>query len=45
MIQLFPQPVTSMPEADIPINGIKAFLWQGVPKNQLNRIYKLKIGI
>jgi len=29
MTQTFPQPITALPEADIPINGIKAFLSQG----------------
>lgn len=30
MSQLFPQPILDLPEADIPISGIKAFLSQGV---------------
>jgi len=29
MTQTFPQPITTLPEADIPINGIKAFLSLG----------------
>jgi quercetin dioxygenase-like cupin family protein len=29
MAQIFPQPITALPEADIPIKGIKAFLFQG----------------
>ena len=30
MTQIFPKPITNLPEADIPINGIKAFLSQGL---------------
>jgi quercetin dioxygenase-like cupin family protein len=29
MSQIFPKPIVDLPEADIPINGIKAFLSQG----------------
>jgi quercetin dioxygenase-like cupin family protein len=29
MAHLFPKPITDLPEANIPINGIKAFLSQG----------------
>ena len=34
MSQIFPKPITDLPEADIPINGIKAFLSQGL-KHQI----------
>lgn len=30
MAQIFPKPIVDLPEADIPINGIKAFLSQGI---------------
>ena len=30
MSQIFPKPIIDLPEADIPINGIKAFLSQGL---------------
>jgi len=30
MTETFPQPITDLPEADIPINGLKAFLSQGL---------------
>jgi quercetin dioxygenase-like cupin family protein len=29
MTQIFPEPITDLPEADVPIKGIKAFLSQG----------------
>lgn len=29
MAQIFPKPITDLPEADVPINGIKAYLSQG----------------
>jgi quercetin dioxygenase-like cupin family protein len=29
MLQLFPKPIVDLPEADIPIRGIRAFLSQG----------------
>jgi len=29
MPEIFPEPITSLPEADIPLNGVKAFLSQG----------------
>jgi len=28
MLNIFPQPIKNLPEADIPINGIKAYLSQ-----------------
>jgi len=30
MSQIFPKPITDLPEADVPINGIKAYLSQGL---------------
>jgi len=30
MSKLFPKPITDLPEADVPINGIKAYLSQGL---------------
>ncbi len=30
MTQLFPKPIVDLPEADIPLNGINAFLSQGL---------------
>lgn len=30
MSQVFPKPITELPEADVPINGIKAHLSQGL---------------
>ena len=30
MQKIFPKPIVDLPEADIPINGIKAFLSQGL---------------
>lgn len=30
MSQIFPEPITDLPEADVPINGIKAYLSQGL---------------
>lgn len=29
MLELFPEPIMNLPEADIPLNGIKAYLSQG----------------
>jgi quercetin dioxygenase-like cupin family protein len=34
MAQIFPKPITDLPEADVPINGIKAWLSQG-PDHQV----------
>jgi quercetin dioxygenase-like cupin family protein len=34
MSQVFPKPITDLPEADVPINGIKAYLSQGL-KHQI----------
>jgi len=34
MTQIFPKPVAGLPEADIPVKGIKAFLSQG-PNHQI----------
>lgn len=34
MLQAFPKPIVDLPEADIPIKGIKAFLSQGL-KHQI----------
>lgn len=30
MSKIFPEPITDLPEADVPIKGIKAYLSQGV---------------
>jgi len=30
MSQIFPKPITDLPEADVPIKGIKAYLSQGI---------------
>lgn len=30
MAQLFPKPIVDLPEADIPLNGVNAFLSQGL---------------
>lgn len=30
MLKVFPKPITDLPEADVPINGIKAYLSQGL---------------
>jgi quercetin dioxygenase-like cupin family protein len=34
MSQIFPKPIANLPEADVPINGIKAYLSQGI-KHQI----------
>ena len=34
MSQVFPKPVTDLPEAEVPIHGIKAYLSQG-PEHQI----------
>lgn len=34
MKNIFPKPILELPEADIPLNGVKAHLFQGV-KNQI----------
>jgi quercetin dioxygenase-like cupin family protein len=34
MSQVFPKPIADLPEADVPINGIKAYLSQGL-KHQI----------
>ncbi len=30
MVQIFPKPIVDLPEAEIPINGIKSYLSQGL---------------
>ncbi|ARE86982.1 hypothetical protein [Clostridium formicaceticum] len=40
MKELFPEPILKLPEADIPLNGIKARLSQG-EDHQIILIYKI----
>ncbi len=38
MSKVFPEPIVALPKADIPVNGIKAFLSQGLPIQRKNLI-------
>ena len=45
MFQLFPEPILDLPEADIPVNGLKAFISQGVNNQVLFMEFSGDAGI